>query len=197
MKTLISIFIENGFVNPVYDHESSRNHFLPLLPEGTLYGGEEIRPGTLHGGEEIKPGTLHGGEEIKPGTLHGGEEIKPGTLHNTGFSPATYRTKDGNAVYKFRFVDLGGKYEIDIISQPPYESRSSGNAVSHRLPSTRGGNKICLSTGFEPTTLDSAKKICMEWAELTHTYIKTGKSIDKQVKENSNPLSKLWGAILN
>jgi hypothetical protein len=187
MKTLISIFIENGFVYPVYNHESNRNQFLPLLPEGTLYGGEEI-----------KPGTLHGGEEIKPGTLHGGEEIKPGTLHNTGYSPATYRTKDGNAVYKFRFVDLGReKYAIDIISQPSYESRSSGNAVSHRLPSKRGGNKICLSTGFEPTTLDSAKKICMEWAELTHTYIKTGKSIDKQVKENSNPLSKLWGAILN
>jgi len=175
MKTLISIFIENGGVNPVYTHESIRNQFLPLLLEGTLYGGEEI----------------------KPGTLHGGEEIKPGTLHNTGYSPATYRTKDGNASYKFRFVDLGGKYEIDILSQPSYVSRSSGSAVSHRLPSARGGHKICLSKGFEPTTLDSAKKICMEWAELTHTYIKTGTSIDKQVKENSNPLSKLWGAILN
>ncbi len=152
---------------------------------------------TLCGGEEIEPGTLHGGEEVKPGTLHGGEEIKPGTLHNTGYSPATYRTKDGMAHYKFRYVDIGGKFEIDILSQPSYEGRDESSSVSHRLSSDRGGKKICLSVGKEPTDLETAKKICMEWAELTHTYIKTGKSIDKQVKDKSNPLSKLWNGLVN
>ncbi|OFY47798.1 MAG: hypothetical protein A2W85_13425 [Bacteroidetes bacterium GWF2_41_31] len=168
-----------------------------FLKEGTLSGGEEIKPGVLHGGEEVKPGVLHGGEEIKPGVLHGGEEIKPGVLHSTNFSPATYRTKDGMGIYKFRFVDLGGKFEIDIDSQPSYGVRNDGSNATHRLPSARGGKKICISVGKEPQTIESAKKICVEWAELTQTYINTGKSIDSQVAGNANPINKLWNNLLN
>lgn len=166
------------------------------IKPGTLHGGEEIKPGTLHGGEEIKPGTLHGGEEIKPGTLHGGEEIKPGTLHSgveqlkggtlcAAFSPATYRTKDGNAFYKFRYVDIGGKFEIDIVEQPSYRHRSTDAHITHRLPSARNGQKICISSGHEPTSLDGAKNISMQWAELTNEYIKSGKTIDEQVAQNA------------
>lgn len=188
------------FESPVRDQKpsiklnsnSNGEEIKPISPiyregimSGTLHGGEEIKPGTLHGGEEILPGTLHGGEEIKPGTLHGGEEIKPGTLH-TNFTPATYRTKDGNAFYKFNYVDIGGKFEIDILEQPSYESRESSANKTHRLPSGRNGQKICISAGSEPTTLDAAKNISMQWAELTHNYIKTGKNIDDQVSENSN-----------
>jgi hypothetical protein len=167
-----------------------------LLREGTLCGGEEIKPGVLHGGEEIKPGVLHGGEEIKPGVLHGGEEIKPGVLHTKNYSPATYRTKDGMGIYKFRFVDLGGKFEIDIDSQPSYGVRNNGSLATHRLPSSRGGKKICISVGKEPKTLETAKKICVEWSELTQTYINTGKSIDSQVAGNTNPINKLWNNLL-
>ena len=167
------------------------------IKPGTLHGGEEIKPGTLHGGEEIKPGTLHGGEEIKPGTLHGGEEIKPGTLHGgndylkagtlcASFSPATYRTKDGSAVYKFRYVDIGGKFEIDILEQPSYRFRGNEAHITHRLPSSRSGQKICITSGHEPTTLDGAKNISTQWAELTHEYIKTGTTIDKQVSQNAS-----------
>ncbi|MBK9716808.1 MAG: hypothetical protein IPQ02_05330 [Saprospiraceae bacterium] len=167
------------------------------IKPGTLHGGEEIKPGTLHGGEEIKPGTLHGGEEIKPGTLHGGEEIKPGTLHGgndylkvgtlcASFSPATYRTRDGNAVYKFKYVDIGGKFEIDILEQPSYRFRGTEAHITHRLPSSRSGQKICISSGHEPTTLDGAKNISTQWAELTHEYIKTGRTIDQQVSQNAS-----------
>ena len=167
------------------------------IKPGTLHGGEEIKPGTLHGGEEIQPGTLHGGEEIKPGTLHGGEEIQPGTLHYnvekliTGtlcasYSPATYRTKDGTAVYKFRYIDIGGKFEIDILEQPSYSYRDTSAHKTHRLPSARNGQKICISAGCEPTTLEGAKNISTQWAELTNTYIKTGRSIDDQVSQNSS-----------
>jgi len=182
------------------------------IKPGTLHGGEEIKPGTLHSGEEIKPGTLHGGEEIKPGTLHGGEEIKPGTLHSgveqlkggtlcAAFSPATYRTKDGNAFYKFRYVDIGGKFEIDIVEQPSYRHRSTDAHITHCLPSARNGQKICISSGHEPTSLDGAKDISMQWAELTHEYIKSGKTIDEQVAQNartnsngnnSNKSSGIW-----
>lgn len=166
------------------------------IKPGTLHGGEEIKPGTLHAGEEMKPGTLHGGEEIKPGTLHGGEEIMPGTLHGkdeyikagtlcASFSPATYRTKDGSAFYKFRYVDLGGKFEIDILEQPSYSGRADSAHVTHKLPSDRGGEKICIASGSEPTGIEGAQNISMQWAELTHNYIKTGKTIDSQVSENA------------
>jgi hypothetical protein len=167
------------------------------IKPGTLHGGEEIKPGTLHGGEEIRPGTLHGGEEIKPGTLHRGEEIKPGTLHSSSYAPASYRTKDASGVYKFRFIRIGSKFEIDIDSQPSYAGRDERSTIAHRLPSTRGGKKICLSYGKEPKDLESAKKICMEWAELTQTYIKTGASIDKQVMAKSNPINKLRSHLMN
>jgi len=145
----------------------------------------------------LKEGTLRGGEEIKPGILHGGEEIRPGVLHVKNYAPATYRTKDGSGVFKFRFVDLGGKYEIDIESQPSYGSRNSSSTASHRLPSARGGQKICIAVGKEPKTIESAKKICMEWAELTKTYCDTGKSINSQVASNANPVNRIWQSIIN
>lgn len=166
------------------------------IKPGTLHGGEEIKPGTLHGGEEIKPGTLHGGEEIKPGTLHGGEEIKPGTLHAgeelkggtlcASFSPATYRTLDGTGYYQFRYAQVGNHFEIDILNQPSYGGRDTSATVTHRLSSSRGGSKICISSGHEPRDIETVKKISTEWAELTHNYIKTGKTIDKQVRERTS-----------
>jgi hypothetical protein len=209
MKTLIQkVQLMTSKPSTLLNHLTGGEEILP----GTLHGGEEIKPGTLHGGEEILPGTLHGGEEIKPGTLHGGEEILPGTLHRgedikpvtqhsyneylkagtlcAGFSPATYRTKDGRALYKFNYVDIGGKSEIDILDQPSYGRRDTSAHLIHRLPSARGGQKICISSGHEPKTLDGAKTISMQWAELTHTYILTGRNIDNQVSQNPTPTTK-------
>jgi len=150
-----------------------------------LHNAEEIQPGTLHGGESIAQGNLHGRESIEPGPLHcNAESLIAGTLC-ASYTPATYRTRDGSAYYKFRYVDIGGKYEIDILSQPLYGSRDSSLHASHRLSSSRGGYKICISVGHEPRTLEKAKKISMEWAELTHTYIRTGRTIDLQVAMNA------------
>lgn len=143
------------------------------------------QPLSLRNAEEIQPGTLHAGESIEPGTLHcNNESLIAGTLC-VSYTPATYRTRDGSAFYKFRYVDIGGKYEIDILSQSLYGSRDSSLHASHRLPSSRGGYKICISVGHEPRTLEKAKKISMEWAELTHTYIRTGRTIDSQVAANA------------
>lgn len=114
----------------------------------------------------------------------GMEKIVSGTLC-AGYSPATYRTKDGNSYYKFNYVDIGGKFEIDIQEQPSYESRASSATLTHRLPSARSGQKICISAGKEPTTLEGAKDISVQWAELTNTYIRTGKTIDEQVAQNA------------
>ncbi len=148
---------------------------------------ELLLNGILHGGEEVKPGTLHSGEEVKPGTLHSiGEQLIGGTLCAT-YSPATYRTKDGKAYYRFRYVDIGGKFEIDILEQPSYRNRDSSAHITHRLPSSRGGRKICVTAGCEPTTIGAAHSLSKQWAELTHEYIKSGTTIDAQVEYNSLP----------
>lgn len=160
------------------------------LPNGILCGGEEIKPGTLHGGEEIKPGTLHGGEEIKPGTLHATdgkdfETIISGALCTTNYTEGKYRTKDGSELYTFKYVLVNGKIEVDIVSQPSYNGRGSGSHATHRLNSKRGGKKICITPKYAPTNITSAKNISAEWAELTHIYIKTGKTIDAQIAERA------------
>ena len=46
------------------------------------------------------------------------EILKVGTLH-ADISPATYRTKDGSAFYKYQYVDIGGKFEIVDKHQKP------------------------------------------------------------------------------
>jgi len=162
-------------------------------------GGEEICPGVFCGGEEIEPGTLHGGEEIEPGTLHC-QSIEGGTL-GASFTPATYRTKDGSAIYKFRYVQVGNHFEIDIIEQPSYQSRDNGSLTTHRITSARGGQQICISAGYKPQSIEKAKKISTEWAELTHQYILTGVSIDKQVRQISRDNKKVTapkaGGFLN
>jgi hypothetical protein len=180
--------------NPVLPNGGTK----PVVVSTTVpINSVNFSPGFPSGVVFLKEGTLFGGEEIKPGVLHGGEEIKPGVLHVSNFAPASYRTKDSSGLYKFRFVDLGGKFEIDILFQPSYGTRNDGGNATHRLPSSRGGKKICISVGKEPKTIESAKKICVEWAELTQTYIKTGKSIDAQVSGNANPINKLWKSLLN
>ena len=208
MKTLKSKNPElpNGGTKPVVVNStsvlggmfiSSAVNNVTFLHEGTLFGGEEIKPGVLHGGEAIEPGVLHGGEEIKPGVLHGGEEIKPGVLHLAEYAPATYRTKDGTGEYKYRFVEKGGKFDIDILSQPSYAGRSDSSVASHRLMSPRGGKKICFGAGKEPRDIKTARAVCVEFSELTHNYIKTGKSIDSQVKDNNSSVKKIWKSITN
>ena len=180
----ITRFDETGCMTS-FNVPNPSNFRLPPIKDFTLCGGEEIKPGTLHGGEAIEPGTLHGGEAIEPGTLHA----------STTYSPATYRTKDGKAHYKFLYVDISGKFEIDILSQPSYNGRDENSSVSHRLSSGRGGKKICISVGFEPTTLEKAQKVSMEWGELTHRYIATGKTIDAQIAGNASKSGGFWSRL--
>ncbi len=123
------------------------------------------------------------------------DRIIPGVL-SAEYSPATYKTKDGSGLYKFRYVQKSnGKFEIDILSQPSYAGRSSDSHKTHRLTSSRRGKKICIAVGKEPTSISTAKNISTQWAELTNTYIKTGKAIDSQVRENTG--SNGGGGILS
>lgn len=115
--------------------------------------------------------------------LESKEYILDGTLFVT-YSDATYRTLDGSQYFKFRYIDTGSFIEIDIIESPSYGSRNTSLEITHRLPSLRGSHyKICITPGLEPKNIELAKKISVEFAELTHKYIKTGIEINKQVKD--------------
>jgi hypothetical protein len=101
----------------------------------------------------------------------GGEEIPPGGWRS---AEDTYRTKDGEVYFKFRFYPVGNYYEIDIIAMPSYGNRVSDLHTTHRLPSERGGNKVCFADPSIVTDLSTAKKWAAMWAEHTWKYIKNG-----------------------
>lgn len=143
----------------------------------------ENNPSVFSCTNDVHSGVLRGGEAIENGTLHSHyEQIGEGALSAPSYTPGVYRTKDGSAYYTFRYVEVGNHFEIDILDQPGYGNRDASSHISHRLPSDRGGLKICISRGYEPKTLEKAKQISMEWAELTHNYILSGLSIDHQVE---------------
>lgn len=95
-----------------------------------------------------------------------------------------YRTSDGQAYFFFRYVRIPYEgYEIDIMSQPSYRTRSNDASVTHRLSSIRPdcNHIICVRLRYAPKTEEAAKKLSMDWAELTWNYIKTGQTIDQQL----------------
>ncbi len=118
------------------------------------------------------PNSYFGGEEIPPGGWRGGEEIPPG-----GWRAVidTYRSTDGTYYFKFCFYPAGDYYDVDILAMPSYGSRSSDLHLTHRLPSERGGYKICFGEPQIISDLNTAKKWAASWSELTVTYIKTGR----------------------
>lgn len=85
-----------------------------------------------------------------------------------------YRTNDGQAYFEFNFVKVGQFYEIDIIRTPNYNGRSEGLHETHRLPSDRGGYKVCFAAESAVTSLERARKWVEAWSEGTWRYIKTG-----------------------
>ena len=97
----------------------------------------------------------------------------------------TYRTKDDTATYKFSYHQIPEGWEIDIHEQPPYLGKADDMDSAHRLLSSRDTEyKICITSGCEPVTLQYAQHVSIQWAEHTHEYIKTGVSIDDQIKNN-------------
>jgi hypothetical protein len=101
-----------------------------------------------------------------------------GILPPGGFRAAyvdTYRTKDGCARFQFRFVeDRPGVVEMDILSSPSYGFRSEDLHFTHRLPSSRGGYRVCLAHPEAAYSFAQAKKFAKSWAESTWRYIKHG-----------------------
>ena len=85
-----------------------------------------------------------------------------------------YRTESGRYEFEFNFVEQGQFVEIDIVKQPTYGSRSDDLHSTHRLPSDRGGQKICFGEPAAVNTLNKAYKYAASWAESTEDYIVNG-----------------------
>lgn len=109
-----------------------------------------------------------------------------GTL-GASYTPATYKTTDGQAYFMFKYIEVNGFIEIHIIEQPEYDNVDDDLSITHRLPSDREEYKICFSSGKEPKEIELAKGFSMAWAEYTWNYIKTGVTIDDQISgHNAN-----------
>ena len=91
-----------------------------------------------------------------------------------------YRTKDGLADYKFSFErQSDGNYRAYILELPDYRWRSSSPTTTHRLRDN-DRNYICWS---QPLWSEAeARTVAALWADLTQEYIKTGRTIDEQVR---------------
>lgn len=96
---------------------------------------------------------------------------------------AYYRTKDGRALFAFSYKYEMGYYDIIIHDEPSFGTRDDSSHIAHWLPSDLSpiNKKICFHEGKEPKTLEEAKNISVQYAELLFTYIKTGISIDDQL----------------
>ncbi len=94
---------------------------------------------------------------------------------------ATYLTKDGRSLFRFSFIQVLEHYEIDILEQPPYLGKPFDLQTTHRCLSARGCKMIEIIHGNEPTSLEAAKLIARQWAEMTNTYIQTGESFEEQL----------------
>lgn len=94
-----------------------------------------------------------------------------------------YRTLDGRAIFTFSYEYEMGYYDIVIHDHPSYNDRDESSHVAHWLDCDLSpiDRKVCFTEGKEPKTLEKAKKISMEYAELTWAYILTGVTICEQL----------------
>lgn len=94
-----------------------------------------------------------------------------------------YRTKDGLADYLFSFEQQSdGSWRAYILDMPSYGSRSTSGTVTHRLYD--GRHYVCFTP--PPRTLVDMQKVAAYWADLTQTYLRTGRTIDEQVREDQS-----------
>ena len=107
--------------------------------------------------------------------------LTKGTLHSQQLY--RYKTRDGKAVFTFSYEQEIGYYDVIIHEHPFYNGRDEFPSIAHWNESDLSpiNRKICFNIGKEPKTLEKAKKISMEWSELTWNYILTGVTIDEQL----------------
>lgn len=157
-------------INPPEPYDQNRNQRTNPNYPGVIHASRQKSKG---GGEEIPAGGWRGGEEIP----EGGWRTDPYLLDVEQEADVTYdiyRTKDGEDYFEFVFVWTGEYYDIDIFRMPSYGRRSKNLHDTHRLPSDRGGHKICFGDPYLIDSLGTARKWAATWAECTMNYIRYG-----------------------
>lgn len=92
-----------------------------------------------------------------------------------------YRTKDGRSDYGFSFERLSnGSIRPYIDSMPSYGNRGTGLHTTHRLTDSSGRYYVCWDSPL--TDVEDVKQVVSLWSDLTQEYIKTGRTIDQQVR---------------
>jgi len=83
-----------------------------------------------------------------------------------------YRTKDGQADYRFSFEQMvDGAWRAYIENQPCYGTRDTGAHPTHRL--SDGDRKyVCWTTALRSE--QEARRVAALWADSTQEYIRTG-----------------------
>ncbi len=88
-------------------------------------------------------------------------------------SKATYRTKDGQADYRFSIeYESGIGYRAYIDSQPNYGYRDASEHATHRL-GIHSRPYVCWTGTLRSES--EARQVAAKWADSTQEYIKTGK----------------------
>jgi hypothetical protein len=83
-----------------------------------------------------------------------------------------YRTKDGQADYKFSFEkESSSNWRAYILSQPSYRGRAEDADSTHRL-TNKGRKYICWTDRLK--TQEQAESVASVWADYTQDYIRTG-----------------------
>ena len=91
----------------------------------------------------------------------------------SGGQAISYRTRDGQADYRFSFQRQGdGLFRIYILSQPSYGSRDTSMHATHRL--NDGRLYICWAGAIRTT--EQARWVAATWADSTQNYIRTGRT---------------------
>jgi hypothetical protein len=92
-----------------------------------------------------------------------------------------YRTKDGRADYGFSFErQRDGNWRAYIVSQPNYGYRNTSATATHRLTDGGGRRYVCWAGPLRSEA--DARKVAALWADLTQEYIRTGATLDQQVR---------------
>lgn len=85
-----------------------------------------------------------------------------------------YRTKDGQADYKFKFETMpDGTERAYILQQPSYRGRAEGAHETHRYGLDTGTPYICYDP--MPRSRKDSKAIAAAWSDSTQAYISTGR----------------------
>jgi hypothetical protein len=91
-----------------------------------------------------------------------------------------YRTKDGSTDFKFDIVHRwDGSWRAYITGMPSYGSRDTSLMVTHRL---MDGNRPYVCWDRRISSEAAMQQVAAKWADLTLTYIRTGVTIDDQVR---------------